>query len=189
MVDVIVIGAGAGGGVAACVLAEAGKSVLLLERGRSLTFADIPRDHLRNIGLPNMATEQAPNSKATLEFSTVSDAIPSKVATTTMPVVWVGARWCTACKPGDSTRSISRWRAPTGFPKEVRWPTGLFPMKIWNRITNVRSGRLASPEGRRRRKCRIGRNTRCRLCPRQLRRSDWRRAARSLVGTRKRRRC
>lgn len=42
------IGAGAGGGIAASVLAEAGKSVLLLERGRALGFADIPRDHLRN---------------------------------------------------------------------------------------------------------------------------------------------
>jgi len=46
--DLIVVGAGAGGGVAAGVLAEAGKRVLLLERGRDLAFDDIPRDHLRN---------------------------------------------------------------------------------------------------------------------------------------------
>ena len=46
--DVIIVGAGAGGGVAAGVLAEAGKRVLLLERGRNLEFDDIPRDHLRN---------------------------------------------------------------------------------------------------------------------------------------------
>src|SRR3982750_338719 len=46
--DVIIVGAGAGGGVAAGVLAEAGKRVLLLERGRDLTFDDIGRDHLRN---------------------------------------------------------------------------------------------------------------------------------------------
>ena len=42
------IGAGAGGGVAACVLAEAGRRVLLVERGESLRRADLPRDHLRN---------------------------------------------------------------------------------------------------------------------------------------------
>jgi choline dehydrogenase-like flavoprotein len=46
--DVLVIGAGAGGGVAAWVLAEAGRRVLLVERGESLGRADLPRDHLRN---------------------------------------------------------------------------------------------------------------------------------------------
>lgn len=47
--DVIVVGAGAGGGVAACVLAEAGKSVLLIERGLARDYGDSGhRDHLRN---------------------------------------------------------------------------------------------------------------------------------------------
>jgi choline dehydrogenase-like flavoprotein len=46
--DVIVIGAGAGGGVAACVLAEAGHHVLLVDRGESLRRADLPLDHLRS---------------------------------------------------------------------------------------------------------------------------------------------
>ena len=46
--DVVVLGAGAGGGVAACVLAEAGARVLLVDRGEALTYGDISRDHLRN---------------------------------------------------------------------------------------------------------------------------------------------
>jgi len=46
--DAIVVGAGAGGGIAAAVLAEAGFRVLLLERGRAPAASEIPRDHLRN---------------------------------------------------------------------------------------------------------------------------------------------
>jgi len=46
--DVIIVGAGAGGGVAAGVLAEAGKRVLLLERGKQLQFENDPHDHLRH---------------------------------------------------------------------------------------------------------------------------------------------
>jgi choline dehydrogenase-like flavoprotein len=46
--DVIIVGSGAGGGIAAGVLAEAGKRVLLLERGRNLAWKDVARDHLRN---------------------------------------------------------------------------------------------------------------------------------------------
>ena len=46
--DAIIVGAGAGGGVVAALLSEAGRSVLLLERGKMLTFAEVGRDHLRN---------------------------------------------------------------------------------------------------------------------------------------------
>ena len=46
--DAIIVGAGAGGGIVAGVLAEAGQSVLLLERGPHLDFEDVPRDHIRS---------------------------------------------------------------------------------------------------------------------------------------------
>ena len=46
--DAIIIGTGAAGGIVAGVLAEAGRNVLLLERGPALSFSQIGRDHLRN---------------------------------------------------------------------------------------------------------------------------------------------
>lgn len=44
MVDVVVIGSGFGGAVAACRLAQGGRSVLVLERGRRWEPKDYPRD-------------------------------------------------------------------------------------------------------------------------------------------------
>lgn len=46
--DAIVVGTGAAGGIVACVLSEAGRRILLLERGPALSFAEVGRDHLRN---------------------------------------------------------------------------------------------------------------------------------------------
>jgi choline dehydrogenase-like flavoprotein len=46
--DAVVLGAGAGGGVAARVLAEAGSRVLVVDRGAVLRYEEVGRDHLRN---------------------------------------------------------------------------------------------------------------------------------------------
>jgi choline dehydrogenase-like flavoprotein len=59
--DAIVVGAGAGGGVAAGILSEAGKKVLLIERGRNLSFDDVGRDHLRNQRLSQYGHNAGPD--------------------------------------------------------------------------------------------------------------------------------
>jgi choline dehydrogenase-like flavoprotein len=59
--DAIIIGAGAGGGVAADVLTAAGKCVLLLERGGWQTFAQTKRDPLRNQRLSQYGHNAGPS--------------------------------------------------------------------------------------------------------------------------------
>ncbi len=59
--DVIVIGAGAGGGIVANVLSKAGKRVLLLERGKWLKDEEVPYDHLRNHRLAQYGHNTGPD--------------------------------------------------------------------------------------------------------------------------------
>jgi len=53
--DAIVIGTGFGGAVAACRLAQAGKRICVLERGRRYPLADFPRPAKRPDNLPHIA--------------------------------------------------------------------------------------------------------------------------------------
>lgn len=59
--DVVVVGAGAGGGVVAGRLAEEGRRVLLLERGGDPSFAQVGRDHLRNQRLSHYGHNAGPD--------------------------------------------------------------------------------------------------------------------------------
>ncbi|GMK37728.1 hypothetical protein PCCS19_07820 [Paenibacillus sp. CCS19] len=58
--DAVVIGAGAGGSVAAAVLAEAGLQVLVVERGSWLRYSEVGRDHLRNHRLSHYGHNTGP---------------------------------------------------------------------------------------------------------------------------------
>lgn len=60
--DAVVIGSGAGGGVAACGLAESGRRVLVVEAGQWPSTEDLRRDHLRN---PRSTLGFAPRSGPT----------------------------------------------------------------------------------------------------------------------------
>lgn len=59
--DAIIIGAGAGGGIAAMVLAERGFIILVLERGQPLNYRDEKRDHLRNHRLSQYGHNTGPD--------------------------------------------------------------------------------------------------------------------------------
>ena len=58
--DAIVIGAGLAGGIVACILAERGKYVLLLERGKRYSVQKVSRDHLRNHRLQQYGINTGP---------------------------------------------------------------------------------------------------------------------------------
>jgi choline dehydrogenase-like flavoprotein len=63
-VDVLIVGAGAGGGVAACVLADGGARVAVIERGRFLPYAAVERDHLAHHRFPVYGHNTGPGEQA-----------------------------------------------------------------------------------------------------------------------------
>lgn len=60
--DVIIVGAGAGGSVAAAILAEAGRRVLVVERGSWLRYSEVGNDHLRNHRLSKYGHNTGPDT-------------------------------------------------------------------------------------------------------------------------------
>ena len=104
--DAIIIGAGAGGGVAAGLLAEAGKRVLLLERGRLLSFADVGRDHLRNQRLSQYGFNAGPDPEGNPRVA----VSPEGRAVTVAPIE--GGYQANAACVGSGTRvyGAQAWR-------------------------------------------------------------------------------
>src|SRR5438132_409291 len=62
-VNAVVVGSGAGGGIVAKELAEAGLSVVLLERGKWFTSADDRKDDLRNQRTSAMGASFGPDER------------------------------------------------------------------------------------------------------------------------------
>ncbi len=77
--DAIVIGGGAGGGIVAYTLAEAGARVLLLERGRHQNFETTARDHLRNHRLAQYGHNTGPDLVGNPRVFVGLDGIPEIV--------------------------------------------------------------------------------------------------------------
>ncbi len=123
--DAIVVGGGAGGGAAALVLAEAGRSVLIIESGSAPPVAELSHDHLRNprvnFGLDRLTDLRGggwPRTwRAATRRSGSSRAIRAGAATRTPSVAAPG---CTARRPGGSRRTTSGWPAGTGSRRAAR---------------------------------------------------------------------
>jgi choline dehydrogenase-like flavoprotein len=62
-VNVVIVGAGAGGGVAAKELATGGLSVVMLERGKWYTAADCRKDDLRNQRTSPLGNNSGPDEE------------------------------------------------------------------------------------------------------------------------------
>ncbi|WP_217428582.1 GMC oxidoreductase [Microlunatus speluncae] len=80
--DAVVVGGGAGGGATAQVLAESGRSVLIIEAGTAPPVAELSRDHLRNprvnFGLDRLTDLRGGGWPRTLEIGgTVTEVGPS----------------------------------------------------------------------------------------------------------------
>jgi choline dehydrogenase-like flavoprotein len=94
--DVAIVGSGAGGGVVAARLAEAGLSVLVLEAGRDFPDADLPRGEaaaFRDLFLDRGTTATADLGITILAGSGVGGGTTINWTTSLAPPDWLRAEW------------------------------------------------------------------------------------------------
>ena len=127
--DVVVVGAGAGGGVTACVLAEAGLRVLLIERAPAHTQAELTGDHLhgKRAQLYDPVAGPGPGHPRVLDGEGVVDVVsdPWAWGLNAMTVgggtrVWQGMAW--RFLPEDFEMA-TRYGVPEGSTL-TDWPIG-----------------------------------------------------------------
>ncbi|RAP77306.1 GMC family oxidoreductase [Paenibacillus montanisoli] len=116
--DVVVIGAGAGGSVAAAILAESGLDVLVIERGSWLRYGEVGSDHLRNHRLSKYGHNTGPS----LEGNSRTILLPGGVERITVP--FEGDYHNNAMTVGGGTRvyGAQAWRFhPDDFRMATRY--------------------------------------------------------------------
>lgn len=123
--DAIVIGAGLGGGAAAATLAEAGKTVLLLEQGEPLAASDDPREHLAPLSAPLPGLIERRSHRRFLSAGGTPWSLLGTVGGGTL--VWGMQAW--RFHP-DDFRMASRYGVPGGSSL-ADWPIGYDDLEPW----------------------------------------------------------
>lgn len=124
-VDAVVIGAGLGGGAAAATLAEAGKSVLVLEQGERLSASDDPRDHSATLSTPVPGLAGRRSHRRFLSAGGAPWSLLGAVGGGTL--VWGMQAW--RYHP-DDFRMASRYGVPQGSSL-ADWPIGYEDVEPW----------------------------------------------------------
>jgi choline dehydrogenase-like flavoprotein len=124
-VDVIVVGSGAGGGAAAATLAEAGMSVLLLERGPRVAPRDDPRRHMATLGGPLLGLSGDRFHSRPLSADGTTWSTLSAIGGGTL--VWGMQAW--RFHP-DDFRMASRYGVPEGSSL-ADWPICYDDLEPW----------------------------------------------------------
>ena len=135
--------------MAAHVLAEAGCSVLVVERGRALKSTEIGWDPVRNhrtavFGFGEGVTPVG-NPRAVKDGDGEQAVEPHDFRYHNNAVVLGGGPGCTAAKGGGSRRKRSAWPASTASPMARPCPTGPLPTTTWSPTTTWWNGRWGWP--------------------------------------------
>ena len=145
-VNAVVVGAGAGGGIVAKELAEAGLSVVLLERGKWYTAFDCRKDDLRNQRTSVLGAGFGPDDERYRRVFVDLQGherwcFRATAFTATTPPAWAAVRPATARWHGVTWKKTSACAPPMAPSRTALLTIGPSATPISNRSMRKRSGK------------------------------------------------